>query len=54
MLALRLRQATAGVLVIGILLAFIGFCALLQVCKVTQILIKGLKLRVIICYIFRQ
>ena len=31
MLALRLRQATAGVLVIGILLAFIGFCALLQV-----------------------
>ena len=33
MLALRLRQATAGVLLIGILLSVLGFCALVQVRK---------------------
>ena len=45
MLALRLRQATAGILVIGILLAFLGFCALIQVSKVMtstkNIVIRG-------------
>ena len=33
MLALRLRQATAGVLLIGILLSVLGFGALVQVSK---------------------
>jgi len=46
MLALRLRQATAGVLVIGILLSVLGFCALVQIIFAT-IKTKGLVKRIL-------